>query len=393
MVGSQVRNLLMVNYEYPPLGGGGGVFTQHLAEELAGELAVTVLTTHVRGMPRDERRNGVRIVRVPVVHRKAQAIASLGSLLAFFPASLRRGLRLLDEDRFDLVHSLFAVPSACSGYLIARRGRVPHVLSLLGGDVYDPTKWLSPHRTPLLFHTVKALMTHSDRVVAMSNDIRRRAIELYGIDREIDLVPHGIPIPSYTPGSRSVFGFAEEDVVLLTIGRLIPRKGLRNLLQVVARLDAPNVKLAIIGDGPLRETLGDAARAAGIGDQVRFFGYLSDEAKWQLLGIADVYVSTAVHEGFGIVYLEAMEVGLPIVTYDEGGQVDFLEEGITAFLVPLGNTQAFTESLRRLIRDPALRRRMGEQGKRAVVEYHIDRCAVHFRRIYDEVANRLGAAR
>lgn len=393
MVKWQVRNLLMVNYEYPPLGGGGGVFTRHLAEELARELAVTVLTTHSRGMPRDERRNGIRIVRMPVVHPRAQATASLGSLLAFFPVSLRRGLRLLGEDRFDLVHSLFAVPSACSGYLIARRGRLPHVLSLLGGDVYDPTKWLSPHRTPLLFHTVKALMTHSDRVVAMSNEIRSRAINLYGIDREIDLVPHGIPIPSYTPCSRSVFGFAEEDVVLLTIGRLISRKGLRNLLQVVARLDAPNVKLAIIGDGPLRETLGDAVRAAGIGDRVRLFGYLSDEAKWQLLRFADVYVSTAVHEGFGIVFLEAMEAGLPIVTYDEGGQVDFLEEGITAFLVPLGNTEAFTDSLRRLIRDPALRRRMGEQGKRAVVEYHIDRCAARFRRIYDEAANRLGTAR
>jgi len=393
MVKWQVRNLLMVNYEYPPLGGGGGVFTQHLAEELARELAVTVLTTHARGMPRDERRNGVRIVRVPVVNRTAQATATVGSMLAFFPASLWRGLRLLGEDRFDLVHSLFAVPSACSGYLIARRGRLPHVLSLLGGDVYDPTKRLSPHRTPLLFHTVKALMTHSDRVVAMSNDIRSRAINLYAIDREIDLVPHGIPTPSYTPGSRSVFGFAEEDVVLLTIGRLIPRKGLRNLLQVVASLDAPNVKLAIIGDGPLRETLGDAARAAGIGDRVRFFGYLSDEAKWQLLRVADVYVSTAVHEGFGIVFLEAMEVGLPIVTYDEGGQADFLEEGMTAFLVPLGNTEAFTERLGRLIRDPALRRRMGEQGKRAVVEYHIDRCAARFRRIYDEAANRSGTAR
>jgi glycosyltransferase involved in cell wall biosynthesis len=378
----------MVNYEYPPLGGGGGVFTQHLAEELARELSVTVLTTHVRGLARDERRNCVRIVRVPVVHRTAQAVASLASLLAFFPASLRRGLRLLREEQFDLVHSLFAVPSACSGYLIARRGRLPHVLSLLGGDVYDPTKRLSPHRTPLLFHTVKALMTRSDRVVAMSNDIRTRAINLYAIDRDLDLVPHSIPIPSYRPASRSVFGFSEEDMVLLTIGRLIPRKGLGNLLQVVARLGAPNVKLAVIGDGPLRTALGDAAHAAGIGEQVRFFGHLDDDAKWQLLRTADVYVSTAVHEGFGIVFLEAMEAGLPIVTYDEGGQVDFLRHGMTAFLVPLNDTAAFTGSLRTLLRDSALRRRMGGEGKRAAVEYHIDRCALRFRRIYDEAASR-----
>jgi glycosyltransferase involved in cell wall biosynthesis len=392
MVKVAVQNLLMVNYEYPPLGGGGGVFTQHLAEEMARELSVTVLTTYAGGLSRDERRSGVRIVRVPVAGRNAQATASLLSLFSFFPASLRRGLRLLDEEPYDLVHSFFAIPSAPSGFLLARRARLPHVLSLLGGDVYDPTKRLSPHRTPGLFHTVKALMNHSDRVVAMSNDIRSRAIGLYGIEREIDIVPHGIATPVFPQGSRSDFGFAEDDVVLITIGRLIRRKNLENLLEVIARIDAQQVKLAIVGDGPLRQSLEETAREAGIGEQVRFLGYVSEEAKWQLLRIADAYVSTALHEGFGIVFLEAMEAGLPIVTYDEGGQADFLADGETAFLVPLGHTETFVESLLRLFRDPLLRRRMGEHGRRAVVDYHIDRSAARFRRIYAEAADRFAAA-
>jgi glycosyltransferase involved in cell wall biosynthesis len=154
-------------------------------------------------------------------------------MLSFFPASLGRGWRLLEDEPFDLVHSMFAVPSACSGILLARWAKVPHILSLLGGDVYDPTKLLSPHRTPGLFHTVRAIVRRSDRVVAMSNDIRDRLAGTYGIHRQIDLVPHGIPLRPSPPRPRQDFGFRAQDVVLITVGRLVSRKGLDALLGIV----------------------------------------------------------------------------------------------------------------------------------------------------------------
>jgi glycosyltransferase involved in cell wall biosynthesis len=374
----------MVNYEYPPLGGGGGVFNRHLAEALTGHLQVTVLTTRMDDLPVEEESGGVRIVRVPVLQRTEQPVASLASMLSFFPSSLRRGLRLLGEEQYDVVHSMFAVPSAVSGILLARRAGVPHVLSLLGGDVYDPTKRLSPHRTPGLFHTVRTMVRRSDRVVAMSNDIRERLKGLYGIDRQVDLVPHGISLQPAPPRPREDFGFRAGEMVLITVGRLIPRKGLDDLIRIVAGLEEPGLILALIGGGPLRHELEDLARAHGIQDRVRFFGYVDEDTKWQLLQAADIYVSTALHEGFGLVFLEAMGVSLPIVCYDEGGQVDFLADGESAYVVRLGDTGVFADRLRRLVRDPALRSRMGKAGMHAVEDYDIECCARRFLQIYEE---------
>jgi glycosyltransferase involved in cell wall biosynthesis len=151
-------------------------------------------------------------------------------------------------------------------------------------------------------------------------------------------------------------------------------------------LSETNLRLAVIGDGPLRGELEAAVSARGIQDRVRFFGYVDDDTKWQLLQAADIYVSTALHEGFGIVFLEAQAVGLPIVCYDEGGQVDFLVHGESAWVVPLGDAGTFAERLRELVRDPALRERFGRAGRESVGDYDIERCAARFLEIYEEAA-------
>jgi hypothetical protein len=117
--------VLIVTYEYPPLGGGGGVIVQALAEELAKEIDVTVLTSGRAGLEETERRGRLEIVRVPVWMRRADATASLVSMLSFFPLSLRRGAALLRTRPFDLVHSSFAVPSGPSGLCLARRAGIP----------------------------------------------------------------------------------------------------------------------------------------------------------------------------------------------------------------------------------------------------------------------------
>ena len=143
-------NVLMLNYEYPPLGGGGGVLNQQLAEELSQNNQVTLITSQFGDQPSHEIRGGVEILRVPVLWRSNPNAATLLSMFSFFPTSLRTGYRLLHTRPFDLVHSMFAIPSAPSGFMLAKRFRLPHVLSILGGDVYDPSKRLSPHRAPLL---------------------------------------------------------------------------------------------------------------------------------------------------------------------------------------------------------------------------------------------------
>ncbi len=380
-----IRRILLVTYEYPPLGGGGGVFSRMLARQLAQRLEVTILTSHRKGLPREERRDGSRVVRVPVWGRSRDAVASLASLLTFPPSALRRGRDLLREGRFDIVHTSFAIPSGPAGAVLAKRARVPHVLSVHGGDLYDPSKWLSPHRAPLLRQTVRWLLRGADRVVVPSNDTRERVrgfCEGARITR-IPLAVSGIDVPM----EKGRDGDGEHRVVrLITVGRLIPRKGLGELIEVVGQLRDRPIQLLIVGEGPLRRSLEKQVAAARLDGIVSFTGFVDEAMKWRLLREADIYVSTTRHEAFGIALLEALHAGLPVVAYERGGQRDFCAPACS-HLVALGDRQGLSRRLAELIASPGERRCMGEAARRVAGEYTPERLAERYLALYEELCS------
>lgn len=369
-------NILFFNYEYPPLGGGGGVFNRQLAECLAGRgHGITVITSRFGGQPLSEEVNGVRVERVSIPFRSDKNAASLFSMLAFFPASILRGRRLLQQDHFDLVHSMFAVPSAVSGLLAAKMFHKPHLLSVLGGDIYDPSKKLSPHNTPLLHKTVGWTLNASDGVVSLSTDIRERARTHYPVNKDISLIPLGIPRPQFTPVARERFGFHRHDILLVTVGRLVARKAVHQLIDVVATLGNPAVKLVVVGDGPQRADLEGKAATLGITGQIRFMGNVGDNEKFAILDNCDIFVSSSMHEGFGIVFLEAMALGLPIICYDNGGQMDYLSHGITGAVVPCGDTNRLTDELGNLTKNTAARAKIAAHNRQYSENFFISACA------------------
>jgi len=378
----------MVNYEYPPLGGGGGVIFRDLAEELAKSVEVTVLTSGCDGLPMREQLGGVEVIRTPVWMRRSKSIASIPSMLSFFPSSLRSGRRLLSQRSFDLVHSAFAVPTGPSGLLLARRAGVPHVLSVLGGDIFDPSKKLSPHKTPLLKQTVRWVVLGSDVVIAESTDLVRRAEELCGA-RNVERIPLAvkpIPVERLSRGDLGL-GLTPDHIVLIAIGRLIARKGLEQLIEVAAAVGDSRVRVLIVGEGPKRAELEAQARAAGIADRLLFTGFVSDERKWQLLAISDICVSTSQHEGFGIALLEGMVSGLPVVCYKCGGPSDFVTAE-AGHLIPLGDTNAFREKLHILCSDAETRSQMGEAARKEADKYRLDELAKRYLGIYERCLGR-----
>ncbi|MFN8177371.1 MAG: glycosyltransferase family 4 protein [bacterium] len=385
--------ILAFNYEYPPLGGGGGVVFQAMYDELAKRHDVTIVTSGHGELPRIETRYGQEIHRVPVFGRDKLATASFRSMLSYVPASWRCGKRLLTEDRFDLINTHFAVPTGPAPQDLSERFGVPNVLSLHGGDIYDPSKRMSPHRLPLVRAVVRRLIARASRVVAQSSDTRNNARTFYGAQRDIDVIPLGIKAPHVPPRDRSCLGVGPERFVLVTVGRIVARKGLEALLEVMRRLDDPHDLLVVVGRGPLLPELQARARALGVADRVRFTGRVSEEDKWRLLVASDLYVSTALHEGFGLVFLEGMLAGLPVVCHDCGGQTDFLEDGRTGALVPLHDLDSFAAAIRRLKSDAALRAQCGEFNRGRATEYSIEKCAARYETLFDEVVTGYGRDR
>lgn len=348
--------ILIVNYEYPPLGGGGGVLTRTLVRELAREHDVTVLTSRGPGLRPESYEDGARIVRVSVVRRTEMERASMASLVSFGPSARRAGARLIDGRSFDLVHTFFAVPSGPAGIALARRAGIPHVLTLCGADIYDPTRPLSPERFAPVRATVRRVVQSSSKVVAISRDLADRATALTGRD-DIDIVGIGVEPAPVPPRTRAADGVTR----FVTVARLVRRKA----LGAVVRSVPDGCHLVVVGDGPERATL---ERAATPG-RVTFAGALNDDAKRQALADADAFVLASLHEAFGIVYLEAMQAGLPVIAGRVGGQTDFLEDGVNAFLVPPGDPVRLAEAMRAMAADPARRTRMGTQAAATAARY------------------------
>jgi len=385
--------ILMFNYEYPPVGGGGGVLCRDIAEALAdADHRPVVVTSAYDGLPPYETCNGVEVHRVAVLGRKNKDVASMVSMLSYVPAAVRKGLELADRRRFDVVNTFFAIPTGPAGHVVSRRLGLGNLLGLMGGDVFDPSKALSPHKTLGLKQTVRYLIGRAERVVAVSSDIVRRAQHHYGLTREIHAVPLGIK-PNMYPGDRCRNGDDSRPLTLCTVGRLVPRKDVVSLVEIFSRVRRKTpARLIVIGDGPERAAIEAAAERHGCAADVVLAGRVSDAEKFRLLAESDVYVSTAQHEGFGIVFLEAMECGLPVVCYDRGGQTDFLKDGVTGSVVRYGDAPAFESAILRHLGDLRQRRSVSEHNRKYVKRFYVAECAAAYLKLMRQAMHAAGAS-
>jgi len=368
--------ILIINHEYPPLGGGGGVATRDFAEELAKRHEVHVLTTHSGVLAREETVQGVHLYRVGVLGRRSASTATTVSLVSFFPVALWQGAKIIKRIGLDVINAQFVVPSGLPAAILSRWFKVPLVVSFIGGDVYDPTKGLSPHRHWWLRWVVRWVSEQASICTAISADTRRRAIDIHGVTKEIVVTHLGIR-KSDTVGRSGIEwprGFR-----LISIGRLIPRKGFEVLLRAISAM--PTTGLVIIGEGPSRAKLTRQVKELGVGDRVRLVGGVDDRTKTALLAEADTYVSSAEHEGFGIVFLEAMEQGLPILATDNGGQMDFLVQEENALIVATGDDDHMARAITRISTDDGLRSEMSLNNKKKVENFFIEKVTARFEEV------------
>jgi len=369
------------------LGGGGGVVMAALATELARRHAVTVLTSRALGLPAESMEAGVHVVRVPVFFRRQLAVANMASMAAFLPMGALRGLTLRRGGRnFDVVNTHFVVPSGPVGQLLSAFYGVPNVLSVHGGDLYDPSKKSSPHRHAWLRAAIRRLLVSAQCVVGQSSDTLRHVEHFYAVRRETELIPLGIARPRSTaPAAREELGLRTSDFVMVTVGRLVARKSTVQLVQALSMCSRPSAHLVVIGDGPDADGLRSAAVQAGVGDRVHLLGHVTDDRKERVLSCADIFVSASQHEGFGLVFLEAMAFGLPVVCYDRGGHTDFLRTGETGVVVPLNDVRALAAAMAQLHEGGEQRRQIGRRNKRLVEDYFIDRCAERYESVFEAV--------
>ncbi len=377
--------ILIINYEFPPLGGGGGVATYDLALEWVKQGQVDVLTSSFKGLEPCERVEGINVHRVKILFRKSRDAASFLSMLSFLPGAFFKGIGLIRKNRYDVINTHFAVPSGPVGYLLGRIFRIPNVLSLHGGDIYDPSKKMSPHRSFFFSRVVRFILNRADRIVAQSSNTRNNAITYYHPEKEIDIIPLAFHPPADPAVTRKDMGMDRNEFALITIGRLIKRKALDVLIKGVSRVKDPRVRLYILGDGPEMEFLQQTAAERGVSDRVIFLGYVSDEDKFRYISVSDLFTLTSLHEGFGIVFMESMYFGLPIVCTNNGGQVDFLENEKNALLIDVGDVDGCAAAIGRFMIDKKLYNTCSKNNREKIKKFYAAAVADKYIEIFRDI--------
>jgi glycosyltransferase involved in cell wall biosynthesis len=352
--------VLMLCYEYPPLGGGTAAACSYLLAELArtDEVEVDLVTSGIQ--PQVERVDlapQVRIHRLPVAKAdarfwRAREIAEwLWRALPYTSALARR-------QRFDLGHCWAGWPSGVVGWRL--RARMPYVVSLRGSDVpgyNERLRWLDP----IVFRPlVRRIWRNAAHISAVSADLRALAWRTEpGL--AIDVIANGVDTRRFTPAERG----ARNDI--LFAGRLIRRKGVAHLLEAYAGLgDLPRCpRLLIAGDGPERGALEALSHRLGIAESVVFLGHLDRDRLAWVYRQAGIFVLPSLAEAISNVVPEAMASGQAIVTTATGARELLQDNGL---VVPPGDSAALRDALRRYLTDPPLLLRHQDCSRQVALE-------------------------
>jgi len=389
--------VLTLSWEYPPVVEGG--LARHVAGLSAGlvrrDADVRVLTRGAEAVPAHTEDDGVVVQRV----QRASPPAGLDAFLAWVDELgddlLAAGTAAAEVARPDVVHGhdwLVAGPAAA----LADALGVPYVTTVHATEHGRHQGWVQKHPQSHVHGVEAAMIDRADAVLVCSDFMRRHVLDVFGPDPDdVVVVRNGID-PVAAVDEDRVARLRDElapagEALVLCAGRLVYEKGWQVALSAFDRVvaaGAPPARLVIAGSGPHEAELHAQAAALDLGDRVRFLGWTDDATLPALYRAADVCLVPSLYEPFGLVALEAMRGGCAVVAAATGGLREVVPEG-TGVRVPPDDVRALAAALRRLLDDPALRRRLVRAGAEHAARFSWDDAAASSLDVYSRLGVRV----
>jgi glycosyltransferase involved in cell wall biosynthesis len=352
--------ILILNSEYPPIGGGAGNASAHIAAQLdrMGH-TVTVVTSRFGALPHEEQNGHVTIYRIPGVRRRQDRSNPWEQVIFILSASFW-AVRRISRFKPHVTLAFFGVPSGAAAWLIKKIYNIPYIVSLRGGDVpgFRPYDFRVYHKVMAPF--LRVIWRNAAAVVANSGGLHQLATAFYS-PFEILIIPNGIDLDSYKRAGRD-WTFPR----LLSVGRIVHQKGFDLAMRALGGLKDLHWEWQIAGDGPQMKGLQSLAKELGIEDRVQFLGWRSREQLMRCYGQANLFLFPSRHEGMPNALLEAMASGLPVIASCISGNEELVVDGETGYLVPSEDIESLQSALKKLLSDPALREQMGSVSRERV---------------------------
>ncbi len=339
------KNIVILSAFLTPFRSGAEACVEEIAVELSDEFNITIITARLkRSSPRrDSLKGKVSVLRVGFGCRADKW---------FYPFLASRAAKKMKP---DIIH---AILESYAGFAL-----------MLCGREFRRILTCQSTNTSLL---VKAMHRSADTVTVISNALKARA-EKFG-RKDAILIPNGLHLRD-VPQKEKIVGR------ILFAGRLEKMKGIDTLIEAIKDLP-PHVHLHIAGDGSLRSDLQVKANLLGVGDRVKFLGYVQIPNVYEEFARAEIFCGLSRHEAFGNVFIEAQAAGCAVVATNIEGIPDIVQDGKTGILVSPDDPAAAARALSTLLEDGDLRKKFAEAGIRNAQKYDWAEIAQKYAALY-----------
>ncbi len=368
--------ILMLNYEYPPLGGGAGNATFYLLNEFTkrDDITVDLITSSAHNRFEKERlSDNITLYKLPV-RKKNPHYWRMGEILVWSILAYRLCRHLIKVNKYTLQHCWFGWPSGILGYL--NRKEVPYIVGLRGSDIPGYNTRLKILDSLFFGIISKNVWIHAETVTVLSEDSLKLAKKT--LHRDFIIIRNGVNTSEFFPNFLN-----KSTIKILTVGRLVERKGIEYTIRAFADIRKNNpecdVHLTIVGSGNLEKQLKDLAYELHIVDNVSFLGRVDHEMLPDIYRDHDIFVLSSLNEALGNVTQEAIASGLALIT-TETGAAELLNGN--GFIVKKCDFQDISEKLLLLIKNPNLLSRFKKRSVEISERMSWKECADSYLKVY-----------
>lgn len=321
--------------------------------------------------------NGIRLYTFSLfTYKKARGAGRVSGMLMNHYNAVVDLKSVISSEHPDVLHAHYATSF---GLVAALSGFHPFVLSVWGSDVYE-----FPYLSRINAVALKFILRKADRILSTSEVMAVQTSRF--TSKDIGVIPFGVDTELFRPcytGNDSTF-------LIGNVKTLSPKYGIDVLIEafkkVKDRNPGRNIELMIVGDGPCRHEYEELAERLGVRKDITFAGFVPNSGLPSYYNSFSVDVSLSRSESFGVVAVEAMSCGCPVVVSDADGFKEVVKDSITGYIVPRDNPQAAADAIQKFLDNPQLREKIGNEGRKRVTElYDWNKCVSRMVKVYRNV--------
>lgn len=370
--------VLMLNYEFPPLGGGGSNACKYILKEFAKKNLDVDLVTSSPSNKFETNKIGdtINIYKLPV-NKKDIHFWTQREIISYSFKAYGFIKDLMKENEYNICHAFFGIPCGAIAYLF--KEKMPYIVSLRGSDVPGFNNRFD-FQYVFLKPIIKKVWSNAGAVVANSNGLKELALKS-APDQKIGVIYNGIDISEFKPDINKIHDSNEFKIVC--VSRLIERKGINFLIEAIRKSKNRDIKLVLVGEGNQEEELKKLARNSEVSDKVEFKGYLNHDSISDVYKNSDVFVLPSLNEGMSNALLEAMASELPVIVTDTGGTAELVDGN--GFIIEKGSADSIVNALENFMVDRDSIIKMGKRSREIALGLSWANVANKYYTIYEDL--------